>query len=135
MTPAIEIQRPATGRRCARVLINGKPVQVEWSRAAERALARRSRPLVVELELYFSCLVKKFVHFHDERPGLKTVPVDDRLRLGFRAVTSSACSLEEARQRGRQPEIEIQTEQARRFAPKSVRIDFTGGRWRGSYRL
>lgn len=40
------------------VEINGRQVLVEWSKAAARELAQRGQPLVVELELYFSCLVK-----------------------------------------------------------------------------
>ncbi len=47
----------------ATVSINNHEVLVEWTPAAGRELARRSTPLIVELELYFSCLVKKFVHF------------------------------------------------------------------------
>lgn len=48
--------------------INGRSVSVEWTKAAARELTRRTQPLVVELELYFSCLVKKFVHFHETPP-------------------------------------------------------------------
>lgn len=37
----------------ATILINHKPVLVEWTHSAVRELAKRSQPLVVELELYF----------------------------------------------------------------------------------
>ena len=57
------------GTSTASVLVKGKPLLVEWTRAADRELANRDRPLVIELELYFSCLVKKFVHFHDDAAG------------------------------------------------------------------
>ncbi|MCK9199885.1 MAG: hypothetical protein M0P59_06265 [Gallionella sp.] len=50
------------------VQINGRQVSVEWTKSAARELAQRAQPLVVELELYFSCLVKKFVHFHETTP-------------------------------------------------------------------
>ena len=117
----------------AAVSINGKPVVVVWTRSAAQALADRQRPLVLELELYFSCLVKKFVHFHDEAAGRTTVPVTDKLRLYFRAVTSTACTMELAERLGRQPEIELDTPAARKFAPKRVRLDFRNGRWASSF--
>ena len=72
------------------VAVQGRPVQVNVSPAAARELGRRTEPLYLELELYFSCLVKKFVHFHDAAPRRDTVRVTDKLHLYFRAVTSTA---------------------------------------------
>jgi hypothetical protein len=126
------------GRRCfaAQVTLNGKPVAVEWSRAAQAALARRSHPLTVELELYFSCLVKKFVHFHESDaslPGGETVAVGATLRLCFRAVTSTACSIDLAQRLGRQPETVLDSPVARRLAPKRVWLDHRRGAWTAAY--
>ncbi len=122
-------------KQTASVVINGRDVLVEWTDAAARELARRSRPLVVELELYFSCLVKKFVHFHEEAGDRKTVAASDKLRLYFRPVTSTACSFAVAERLGRQPEAELHSEAIGKIAPKIVSIDFTGGAWRGRYSL
>lgn len=117
----------------AQVQLNGKPVVVEWSPAAEAALARRPRPLTVELELYFSCLVKKFVHFHEVVPARETVAVTDRLRIMFRAVTSTACSMEVAERLGRQPEVELDGPVVRRLAPRRVWVDHRRGGWQAAY--
>ncbi len=115
------------------VEINGRAVTVEWSKAAARELALRTQPLVVELELYFSCLVKKFVHFHETPPQRATIPVSDKLAVFFRPVTSTACSFEVADRLGRQPEIELDTPNTRKIAPKRVEIDFVRGAWRGEF--
>lgn len=118
------------------VTINGKPVEVGWTRSAHQALAMRTRPLVVELELYFSCLVKKFVHFHDDdASGRATARVSDKLCLYFRSVTSTACTMELAERLGRQPEIEIDTAAARRLAPKRVLFDYRDRQWHGEFWL
>jgi hypothetical protein len=117
----------------ATVLVNGKPVVVEWTRSAARELARRPRPLVLELELYFSCLVKKFVHFHDAAPGRATVAVTDKFQLYFRAVTSTACTMDAAERLGRQPEVEIDTPAVRGLAPRRVRLDVDKGRWAAAF--
>lgn len=122
-------------RRTASVVINGRNVSVEWTRAAASELARRPRPLIVELELYFSCLVKKFVHFREEAGDRETVAASDKLLLYFRPVTSTACSFEVAERLGRQPEIELHGEAVRKIAPRKVSIDFARGTWRGSYSL
>ncbi len=115
------------------VTINGKPVQVEWTAAASRALEAREAPLFVELELYFSCLVKKFVHFRDDARGYATAAAHDKLHLYFRPVTSTACTWEVAEQLGRQPEMEIDSVALSHVAPAHVRIDHVAGKWVGSY--
>lgn len=117
------------------VTLNGKSVEVGWTQSADRALAMRARPLVVELELYFSCLVKKFVHFHDDASGRSTVSVGDKLCLYFRSVTSTACTMEMAERLGRQPEIELDTAVARRLAPKRVMLDYRDRQWHGEFWL
>lgn len=129
------LTRTLSRRRRGNVIINGKPVAVEWTARAQRALESRPAPLMVELELYFSCLVKKFVHFR-EHPGSHTVaPVNDRLSLYFRPVMSTACSIETAERLGRQPETEITTASVRKIAPKRVWLDYRHGSWVGKFWL
>ena len=120
-------------RFVAEVQVNGKPVAIEWSRAAQAALARRSHPLTLELELYFSCLVKKFVHFHESMPDRETIAVNDKLRIYFRAVASTACSMDLAQRLGRQPETELHTDAARKLAPRRVWLDHRRGAFVAEY--
>jgi hypothetical protein len=129
--PAVE--RHADGRSTAVVSINGRPVAVEWSCAAAQALASRRVPLVVELELLFSCLVRKTVRFHDALPHGHRIAVTDALQLCFRPVTAEACSMELAERLGRQPVTPIDTPAARRLAPQRVRLDHARGRWQGEF--
>jgi len=117
----------------AHIQMNGRPVQVTITPAATQALAQRTAPLHVELELYFSCLVKKFVHFRDDSRGKTTVPVGDKLLLYFRPVTSTACTWDVAEQLGRQPEKDNDSKALHHVAPKRVLIDHVDGQWRGSY--
>lgn len=72
----------APGAWAATVTINGKPVRVECTRSAAKRLALRAQPLVLELNLFFSCLVKKQVRVHEAVPsGRETVRASDRLEL------------------------------------------------------
>lgn len=117
------------------VVINEKNVLVEWTPGAARELARLETPLIVELELYFSCLVKKFVHFREDSRGRPTVAASDKLHLYFRPVTSTACTFATAERLGRQPEMDIDSKAARQMAPKRVSLDHVEGAWRGSFSL
>lgn len=117
----------------ATITINGRDVLVEWTAAAARELARRETPLIVELELYFSCLIKKFVHFREDSRGRVTVAASDKLHLYFRPVTSTACTWDVAERLGRQPEKDIDSAALRRVAPRHVHIDHVAGKWAGSY--
>lgn len=119
----------------ATIIINGKNVEVEWTPAAAREMEKRQAPLIVELELYFSCLVKKFVHFREDSRGKPVVAANDKLHLYFRPVTSTACSFEVAERLGRQPEIDIDSNAVRRIAPKRVNVDHVDGKWCGSFAL
>lgn len=119
----------------ATVTVHGKPVTVTWTAEAERQLGLRRGPLYLELELYFSCLVKKFVHFHDTAPARATVPVTDKFHLHFRAVTSTACSMELADRLGRQPETELDNPVVRRMAPRQVNLDFVRGKWLAAFAM
>ena len=115
------------------IAISGRPVVIELTAVASRELERRATPLFVELELYFSCLVKKFVHFRDDSRGKPTVAAHEKLHLYFRPVTSTGCTFEVAERLGRQPEIEFESKALSHVAPKRVFIDHVAGAWRGSF--
>lgn len=128
--------RAASAAGQATVKINGRDVQVEWTRTAGAELAQRQQPLVVEVELYFSCLVKKFVHFHeasdvDTARGHELVAVTPLLSVFFRPVMSAACSMDDAARLGRQPETEIDSNAVRKMAPKRIHIDHRKRAWSG----
>jgi hypothetical protein len=63
--------------------LHGRAVAIELTQAANDALAQRSTPLLAEMELYFSCLVRKKVRFHDGSAGADRVHVTDKLAVHF----------------------------------------------------
>ena len=126
--------KPAAGQATA--VLNGREVRVEWTRAAAAGLAGRTDPLVVEVELYFSCLVKKFVRFHEQfaqgQAGDRELAiVNDKLSLCFRPVMSTPCSMDLAERLGRQPEVDIPGDAVKKIAPRRVRIDRRANGWAG----
>jgi hypothetical protein len=109
-----------------------REIEVRLSAAAQTALAARSVSLVVEMELYFSCLIRKRVQFLSApHPGAFCASLDERLTVCFRPVMTRHCTLSEVEG---QPELEafpIQRPEA--FLPKWLALDFHRGTWSGEY--
>lgn len=72
------------------VRINRRKVEVRWTGRAERALRQRNGPLIVEIRLYFSCVVKKQILFH-RQSELDTAVVRPGLEMVFQPIASAAC--------------------------------------------
>ncbi len=112
-------------------VINGHELRVRWTERAERALRRAGQPLVVEMQLYFSCVVKKRVLFH-QHADFDTVAVDARLKIGFRPIASAVCDprrFAESYPEGR----DLARGKAANMVPRFVEIDFRRGDWEGHF--
>ena len=112
------------------VEIEGKTVTVEWSEAANAALALRDRPLLAEMELYFSCLIRKKVRFGDGTD--KGVAVNYHLAVSFRPVMTRICSVSESGDEG-PPLTDFPIARPEAFVPHWLRIDYVDGKWQGEF--
>ena len=72
------------------ITLHDKSLEIRLTAAAQKALARRDRPLVAEMELLFSCLLRKRVYF-GESPEQST-PVNDRLWVRFKPIMTRRCT-------------------------------------------
>ena len=114
------------------VQINRRSLEIRWTERAERELDMREQALIVELQLYFSCVVKKRVLFH-QPVDFATTPVDERLEIAFHAVASAVCDPNEFalnHPAGR----DLSPGPAARMVPKVVEIDYRAGHWEGQFR-
>jgi hypothetical protein len=114
------------------VRIDRRELELRWTERAERQLARRERPLIVELQLYFSCVVQKHVLFH-EHADFATIRVDERLEVAFHPLASAVCDPNEFalnHPAGRN----LSAGPAARMVPPIVEIDHRDGRWEGRFR-
>ena len=99
---------------------------------AERKLQRLEHRLVVEMQLYFSCVVKKRVLYHFEPAGFEVIPVNDRLGLTFQPIASAACDPREFAA-GYPQAKGLSAGRAARMLPRSLELDFRRGRWEGQF--
>lgn len=112
-------------------LLEGKPFKVILSRAAQGALAGRQAPLIAEMELYFSCLTRLRVRFHDADPEGTATPVTAQLHVRFRPVVSSRCDLHEVA--GKPPLSDAPLVKREPFVPRWLKLDYQRNGWVGEF--
>ena len=109
-------------------------MNIQISEKAKNQLLKRNSPLYVELELYFSCLIRKRVYFH-EKPLTDGIPVPsavNNLAIEFRPVMTRACLVGDADVHN--PSVErFPIVKGERFFPKWFTLDFRKGQWRGEF--
>lgn len=113
--------------------ILGKKVLVEWSAAADKALGLLASPLLVEMELYFSCLIRKTVRFNRQSSMRYAVSVTPKLTLGFSPVMTKVCKVSEVE--GEPPLEDFNIVKPEAFVPKKLFIDFKRGQWLGEFHM
>jgi hypothetical protein len=104
---------------------------VRLSKQAAKALQQRDKPLYVEMELYFSCLIRKQVHFHEVQRQANSVAVDDRLSVSFHPVVTSSCMVKDAEAEPVKSDFEMQRREC--FVPKWLSIEYKKGGWTGEF--
>ncbi len=128
-------RRLASNAHSGTIELRGKRMRVNVSESAVQALLDRDAPLLVELELYFSCLVRKQVRFTapPEKPSTdaECARILRGLYANFRAVTTAHCRIDETD--GKPPVETLPVKRPDLFVPDWLKIDFRRGRWLGEY--
>jgi len=114
----------------AQVTIQNKKVAITLSKSAEKALAARDNVLVAEMELYFSCLIRKQVRFKGNQ-GKNRVNVTENLAVCFRPVMTKACGINYDGDEPPLTDFPIQKKAA--FTPSWLKIDFKKNEWIGEF--
>ncbi len=114
----------------------GKQIQVEISKHAERQLNNRKAPLFIEMELYFSCLLRKEIRIREAlREKLDeefTAQLSDILHISFRPVMTKSCSVSSCE--GESPPLsDFPIQKPQSYVPKWLKLDFKKGEWCGDF--
>ncbi len=114
----------------------GKQIRVEISDRAARQLNDRDAPLFVEMELYFSCLLRKEIRIREAlRETLDEeflVRFSDLLHISFRPVMTKSCSV--ASCDGETPPLsDFPIEKPQSYVPKWLKLDYKRGEWCGDF--
>ena len=117
----------------ATIEILGKPVQIEWTATADRQLRNLPEPMLVEMELYFSCLIRKAVRFGREAQAGNFALASPQLKVGFRPVMTRVCQVSEVE--GEPPLEDFPVVRPEAFVPKRLALDYKDGKWTGEFSL
>ena len=113
-----------------KIEIKGKQVVITLTKAAEKALSLRDKILVAEMELYFSCLIRKQVRFKENLDGDLT-NVSENLSVRFRPVMTKSCGTD---YEGDEPPLEdFPIEKPEAFVPHWLNLDFKKNEWIGEF--
>ncbi len=110
------------------VTVNGRSLRVALSKAAKRALEQRADALLLEMELYFSCLIRKRVYVREEFKGVDSIPVSDKLHISFRPVVTQSCAIRDV-PRDNPPVRDMPIVRPERYFPHWLTLDYRRGEW------
>lgn len=109
--------------------------RVDLTDAARRALAARTTPLTVELELFFSCLIRKRVRIDVAAPAraLLLPEAHPKLVVWFHPVMAVQCVLPSTATLEELPLTTFPLDKAQVFTPRWLSLDHRAAAWRGDF--
>lgn len=113
------------------VEIIGKRVEISLTSEALKAIESSVPNLIVEMELYFSCLIRKRVLFRYAAQTGDATQVQDKLYVQFRPVMTNHCGVD---YEGDEPPLtEFPIKEPAAFVPKWLKLDYRKGKWVGEF--
>lgn len=114
--------------------LNDHEINILLTKRADEALSRLTNSITIEMQLYFSCMVKKRVLFH---MGSVTFPADQinaNLNIAFRSVQSDNCDPEEFAAHYPQKKA-LQNSAINNMTPRELSIDYVDNNWVGNFTI
>ena len=111
-----------------------KAIQLKLSDAAKMQLQGLASPLLVELEMYFSCLIRFRVVFPDRAQSdyISLKSDNNKLQIYFHPIMTKHCNIEQIR--GHDPDTEtFPIKQPEKFIPKWLKLDYRKQQWVGEF--
>ena len=106
----------------------GKSLKLTISERAQAQLDRRTEPLLLEMELYFSCLVRKRVYVREYIDAEDIASLNNKLSVRFRPVVTQSCAMREV-VRDNPPVMDMPIVKPERYYPHWLTLDYRRGKW------
>ncbi len=113
--------------------IRHKTINVKWTQRAEQALRAREHSLTIEMQIYFSCVVKKRVLFHDQSDD-DAININDKLRIVSKTVQSDSCDAAEFA-KNFPVKNELISDSANKMLPTLLCVDYKDQQWVGEFSI
>lgn len=109
-----------------------KSLQIEISDAALQELERQTVSLTTDMELYFSCLIRKRVRFYHNANLEGAVPVTRNLWVRFLPVMTKSCNIDDLKDS--KPDLtEFHLKHPEKFVPHWLTIDLKKDQFVGKF--
>lgn len=115
------------------IRLGERDVELRLSDRAWARLVREPAPLDIEMELYFSCLLRKRVYFRAApHPDCAVrANLTAQVSVSFRPVMTKGCSIGEV---VGEPEVEtVALVRTTEFTPNWLALDYARGAWSGEF--
>jgi len=110
------------------------PVVIYWTQRAQNKMQTSLESTTAEMQLYFSCVVKKRVIIYERKQDFDTVAVNDKLQIAFHAVEAASCDPIEFANHFPARRI-LDAQGALKMKPKELRIDYKNNKWSGEFTI
>lgn len=123
-----------------------KDIDIQLSAAAEKQSRNLTSTLLIEIQIYFSCLLGKRLAFYSNGNLQNTHPLDndmfsevladsqsltENIKLRFNTVMTKSCSVSD--QTGPPPVTDFKIANQKPYVPNWLTIDYKNGVWSGKY--
>jgi len=116
-----------------RIRLKDNSLSIAWTKRAQREFLKKTKPLIVEMQLYFSCVVKKRVLFTDSA-DFDLAIVNNSLSVAFHPVESASCDpVEFAKNFPEKRRFDSVASQ--KMHPKELKIDYKNESWLGEFSI
>ena len=128
------------------LIFHGRTIYVVLSDSARQAAEKLSINLLIEIQIYFSCMLGKRLAFYSSQPLpgaclvdakrfsemlAESQPLTDKLALRFNTVMTKSCPVSDYD--GPPPVTDFHIANKKPYVPDWLNIDFRSGIWYGEY--
>jgi len=110
----------------------GRSLKLSISQRAQAQLDRLAEPLFLEMELYFSCLIRKRVYVRESTDAPDVIMLADKLMARFRPVVTETCAMRDV-ERDNPPVKDMPITHPERFFPHWLTLDYCRGGWQADF--
>ena len=114
------------------VTFQGRSLQLTISQRAQAQLDHLAEPLFLEMELYFSCLIRKRVYVRAATDAPDVVTLAGKLMARFRPVVTETCAMRDV-ERDNPPVKDMPITHPERFFPHWLTLDYRRGDWQADF--
>lgn len=121
-------------RHSHRIKLSDNSIDIYWTQRANIKMQSTKETTIAEMQLYFSCVVKKRVIFNPANHDFETTAVGDNLKIAFNAVEAASCDPVEFAMHYPARRI-LDTGNALKMRPRILKIDYKNHQWHGEFSI